>query len=78
MQTSHSINTKHIPNRCQTIIIRTTSASYQPSYPWGPFYYRGLTLIRALISNMPGEVWDEIIYPFLNFNGCTVISSYIV
>ena len=21
---------------------------------------------------MPSEVWDEIIYPFQNFNGCTV------
>ena len=21
---------------------------------------------------MPGKVWDEITYPFLNFNGCTV------
>ena len=21
---------------------------------------------------MPIKVWDEIIYPFLNFNGCTV------
>ena len=33
----------------------------------------GLTLIPAWISNyMPGKVWDEITYPFLNFNGCTV------
>ena len=25
------------------------------------------------ISNhMPSKVWDEITYPFLNFNGCTV------
>ena len=21
---------------------------------------------------MPSKVWDEITYPFLNFNGCTV------
>ena len=29
--------------------------------------------IPAWISNhMPGKVWDEITYPFLNFNGCTV------
>ena len=31
---------------------------------------------------MPSKVWDEIIYPFSNFNGCTVevwegISNYI-
>ena len=38
-----------------------------------PFYYHGLTLIPAWISNyMPGKVWGEITYPFLNFNGCTV------
>ena len=35
--------------------------------------YHGLTLIPAWISNyMPGKVWGEITYPFLNFNGCTV------
>ena len=39
----------------------------------GPFYWHGLTLIPAWITNyMPGEVWGEITYPFLNFNGCTV------
>ena len=39
----------------------------------GPFYYYGLTLIPAWISNhRPSEVWDEITYPFLNFNGATV------
>ena len=33
----------------------------------------GLTSILARISNhMPSKVWDEITYPFLNFNGCTV------
>ena len=38
-----------------------------------PFYQHGLTLIPAWISNhMPCKVWDEITYPFLNFNGCTV------
>ena len=31
------------------------------------------TLILACISNrMPSKVWDEITYPFLNFNGATV------
>ena len=39
----------------------------------GPFYWHGLTLIPAWITNyMPGKVWGEITYPFLNFNGCTV------
>ena len=40
---------------------------------WGPFYKHGLTLILAWTSNhMPSKMWDEITYPFLNFNGCTV------
>ena len=35
-----------------------------------PFYYHGLTLIPAWISNyMPGKVWDEFIYSFPIFNG---------
>ena len=39
----------------------------------GPFYWHGLTLISAWISNyMANKVWDEITYPFLNFNGATV------
>ena len=33
----------------------------------------GINLIPAWISNhMPSKMWDENIYPFLNFNGCTV------
>ena len=46
-----------------------------PGYniPRGPFYWHGLTLIPAWISyHMPGKVWDEITYSFLNFNGATV------
>ena len=39
----------------------------------GPFYKHGLTLIPAWISNyIHYKEWDEITYPFLNFNGCTV------
>ena len=39
----------------------------------GPFYLHGLTLILAWISNhMASKMWDEITYPFLNFNGATV------
>ena len=38
-----------------------------------PFYLHGLILIPAWISNhMLSKVWDEITYPFLYFNGCTV------
>ena len=39
----------------------------------GPFYSHGLTLIPAWISNYTHyNVWDEITYPFLNFNSATV------
>ena len=38
-----------------------------------PFYLHGLTLIPAWICNhIQYKVWDEITYPFLNLNGCTV------
>ena len=37
------------------------------------FYWHGLTLIPAWISNhTPSKVRDEITYPFLNFDDCTV------
>ena len=40
---------------------------------WVPFYCHGLTLIPAWISNcIHYKLWDEITYPFQNFNGCTV------
>ena len=39
----------------------------------GLFYKHGLTLIPAWISNYSHQrVWDEITYPFLNFNSATV------
>ena len=38
-----------------------------------PFYQHGLTLIPVWISNyIHGKGWDEITYPFLNFNGYTI------
>ena len=38
-----------------------------------PLLLTWLTLIPAWISNrMPGKVWGEITYQFLNFNGATV------
>ena len=37
-----------------------------------PFYWHGLTLISASISNhMTSKVWDEFTYLFPNFNGAT-------
>ena len=41
--------------------------------PGASFYLYGLTLIPAWISNyIHYKVWDEITYPFRNFNGATV------
>ena len=38
-----------------------------------PFYLHGLTLIQTWINNyIHYDVWDEIAYPFINFNGRTV------
>ena len=56
----------------------TEIAMNQRSLPSGlnpscQFYLHGLSLIPAWISNyIHYKVWDEITYPFLNFNGCTV------
>ena len=42
-------------------------------YTRGPFYWHGLTLIPAWISNcIHYKMLDEINYPLLNFNGATV------
>ena len=39
----------------------------------GAFYWHGLTLIPAWISNhIYYKVWDEITYPFVNFNAATI------
>ena len=50
-----------------------------------PFFKHGSTFILSSICNhMPSKVWDELTYPFPNFNGCTVevflewISSFIL
>ena len=38
-----------------------------------PIYYYGSIQIPAWISNyIHYEVWGDITYPFLNFNGCTI------
>ena len=40
---------------------------------WDPLYQRGLTVISACISkHIHSKVWDEIAYPFPNFNGAIV------
>ena len=40
----------------------------------GTFYKHGLTLIPVWIGDyIYNEVWDEIIYPFPNFDGAIII-----
>ena len=52
-------------------LLNTTRSFYNTTS--GRFYLHELTLIPAWISNyIHYNVWDEITYPFLNFNGCTV------
>ena len=42
-------------------------------YTWGQFYKHGLTLIPTWISiYIHYKVWDEITYPFPNFNCCAI------
>ena len=44
-------------------------------YVWSLKYKRFKDLnmeVRKISNHMPGKVWDEITYPFLNFNGATV------
>ena len=50
-----------------------TGIGWFVKYTWGPFDKHGLTLIPAWISNnIHYNVWDEITYPFPNFNGTTL------
>ena len=76
-------NVPGIPGACAPANLRIWQEAHRPcalhpgiSTPrdyWDPFYYHGLTLILVWISNhIHVKVWDEITYPFLNFNGCTV------
>ena len=49
----------------------------------GPFYQHCLTLIPWISNHIHYKMWDEITYPFLNFNGSTVevkewISNFIL
>ena len=55
----------------------TSSAAIRPTsitpYNRGSLYKHGLTLIPVWISNyIHHKVWDEITYPFPNFNGAAV------
>ena len=56
-----------------TFGIKYHTSVFHENNLWGPFYKHGLTLIQPWISNYTHyNVWDEITYPFLNFNSATV------
>ena len=45
----------------------------QDEYDSDPFYWHGLIPVPAWLSNyIHDKAWDEITYPFPNFNGATV------
>ena len=80
---SGPVSQAHLERGLRLDLISTTVADVQPKQgakvstalvlTWGPFYQYGLTLIPACVSNyIHHKVWDEITYPFPNFNGCTV------
>ena len=54
-------------------VFNDMKSRYKDNTTSGRLHYFGLTLISAWISNhMLNKVWDEITYPYLNFNGATV------
>ena len=58
-------------NYANIVLINENISKFNASS--GLFYKHGLTLIPARMSkHMPGKMWGEITYPFLNFNGSTV------
>ena len=56
-----------------TVMLLTTNFDmFSFDFSWGPFYWHGLTLIPAWISDyIHYKVWYEIIYPLSNSNGAT-------
>ena len=72
------INESALPISMMPVIQLWCNCSNNMAYliQWGssgPYYKHGLTLIPAWICNhIHYKVWDEITYPFLNFNGVTV------
>ena len=52
---------------------RNSESHLQKQHNMGPLYQHVLMLIPVWISNyIHYKVWDEITYPFQNFNGCIV------
>ena len=58
---------------CTACTRKHPSSSRLLENPMGPFYQQELIIFLAWIRNhMPGKVWNEVTYPFANFNGTTV------
>ena len=53
------------------IDIYTVCAVYQVGHQ-GPFYWHGFLIPAFMINYILSKVCDEITYPFINLNGCTV------
>ena len=70
------LNFKHYSEKCNHSFLQLPSNSF--------FYWHCLTLIPAWISNhMPCKAWDEITYPFPNFNSfipreCNLLGSKLI
>ena len=74
VQFSHSLTAakyfywhKHLLNSIELcILIRDYPALL------GPLSLTQINFLVWISNHMPNKVWDKIIYPFPNFNGCTV------
>ena len=56
------------------LLVNPEASSIKPQQNVDHVYnYQKIPGVPAWVSNnLPGKVWDEITYPFLNYNGCTV------
>ena len=71
----HVVSTNQSALRLEfTMVVRGVQS--KKSDP-GPFHWHGLILISTWISyHNHYKVWEEITYPFPNFNGCTILSLW--
>ena len=70
---SSNVNIWISNNPSMTSLSKCLVLTISQHLPGIPFYWYGLTLIPAWISNyFHYKMWDGITFPFLNFNGATV------
>ena len=65
---------KNVSGKCPTASFKLIDGSVQKRInSRGPYYWHGLTLIAARMDKWIhyDKMWDEVIYPFPNFNGRT-------